>query len=174
MWIFNVICLYQVFDYFIVAFQVKKISHRKRRSQMSGCSRSTLTSQLNNSEARIRQWQLFYGASDLNETASSTENERSDMNSMSRPLPRSYSSPNVEFNKPTTSSFAVQRHKSFNGSSYHQFSDVAEFIGTHPVQTTPMKTLRGQLPWSYVHDLDERKLELAKSAKVRHESITIF
>lgn len=176
-WIFNVICLFQVCNYSLHALRVNQVPYRSKSrrhhtSAMPGTSRSTLTSQLNTSEARIRQWQLFYGSSEINSTTESAENETVDVNSNCRSLSRSLSSPMLEMNKPTTSTFAVQRHMSFNGNTYHQFSDVAEYVGVVEVRNTPMKTLRGQMPWSYVHGLDERKLDQTKLAKSRHESVT--
>lgn len=162
-WLVNIFCFFFILFMAIPDIFFKMVVRPARpKSQNSGGSKLRFDTggelDLNSSEARIRNWQLFYGAIEANSTMASSSSNSSETSSDTDHNSNSTSS---DGNKETSKKQLEARFEkniqdqspSSVNSEFRRYSDVAHGISALPTTSRTsikMEVLRGQLPWSYI------------------------
>ncbi|XP_050312241.1 uncharacterized protein LOC126747558 [Anthonomus grandis grandis] len=168
-WLLNVVCFFVILLWAIPDLFLKTtVRRRQGGTKQGGSFRSEDELDFNTSAARIRNWQLFYGAVEANSTMASSSGEFettdcADHNSNSRNKHHvTFTEKSPLENKPSTS-------LGQESGNFRRFSDVAGDVATLPhivendVNDDNMAVLRGQRPWSY---LEQGKIEFPKKCGV--------
>ncbi|XP_066256297.1 uncharacterized protein [Euwallacea similis] len=165
-WLLNVICFFVILFVAIPDMAPQSIRPHSRRALTTRRSRSIIDP--NSSEARIRNWQLFYGAIEANSTMTTpikssinTKHSRKSSVSFNKELSGgAYSRDDsyLSFNENSSDNVKMAPELQFNDDGgFRRFSDVTSGVSLVP---SPQETrnelvqlpsaIKGFMPWSYL------------------------